>query len=620
MKLLELRLTNFRSYQKIQRFKFPSEPGLYFLFGENQAEPRLEANAAGKSTIWDAMCWLLFGKTSRGLKAGEVANWKSPQGVVVELDYSLDDSEFPYTARRSWGPISWTLEDPNGVSHDLDSKDLGNLLYSHLKLGYEPFLHSVIMAQGQPMFLDLPAPKKAELFSSVMNLDKWVEYSQRASDMALDSMFLITEKEKEIASEKRSLETLGDFDFKEDSEKWEKQRADSLSVLDDRHHRLSKELKELRESKGPKLTTVQKSRKQINDNLLLLAIRNRELRAIQKQQADIIDEINKTQTALEIMQEQAEYLSSHNECSQCLQPISKIYGNQKTQHFAIQRKALERSLQGHNADLAALVDSEAGIEKLIKELESDIDTCKALVEKESRLLHQMDSIINSVNNNLDIIEADVLRIQKQINPYESKQQQAREKKTGLQEVITKLEAELDEDTLHWRRLGYWIKGFKDLRLSLIAEALQQLEIEVNSCLAQLGLMDWQLLFDVDRETKKGSIQRGFSVMVLSPSNSLAVPWEAWSGGESQRLRLAATMGLANLIKSSTGCDLNIEVWDEPTQWMSGVGVNDLLDSLAERARSTGKQIWIVDHRSLGYGGFDGIVTIKKTEAGSLIEQ
>ena len=168
--------------------------------------------------------------------------------------------------------------------------------------------------------------------------------------------------------------------------------------------------------------------------------------------------------------------------------------------------------------------------------------------------------------------------------------------------------------------SFWVRGFKDLRLQLIAEALTELEIEVNSCVTALGLIDWELKFQVDRETASGTISRGFTVSVISPYNNKPVPWESWSGGESQRLRIAATMGLSNLIRSRTGTELALEVWDEPSTALSQQGVHDLLEALNHRANTEQRPIWIVDHTSHSFGGFAGGATITKRKSGSVIEQ
>jgi len=106
------------------------------------------------------------------------------------------------------------------------------------------------------------------------------------------------------------------------------------------------------------------------------------------------------------------------------------------------------------------------------------------------------------------------------------------------------------------------------------------------------------------------------VSVLSPHNDRAVPWEAWSGGERQRLIVAAQMGLANLSRARTGADIDLEVWDEPTTGMSPQGVDDLLEALHTRALREQRQVWVVDHRTLGFSNFAGNCGVVKTETGS----
>ena len=158
---------------------------------------------------------------------------------------------------------------------------------------------------------------------------------------------------------------------------------------------------------------------------------------------------------------------------------------------------------------------------------------------------------------------------------------------------------------------HWVQGFKDVRLFLVAEALLQLEVEVNSALESLGLVGWSIHFAPDSETKAGATKRGFSVTVLSPVNERPVPWQVWSGGEAQRLRLAASMGLSNLISAYTAFEPFVEVWDEPTNGMSKEGIADLLTAMQERAQRYKRQVWVIDHRTLDAGLFQQTVTAVK---------
>lgn len=102
------------------------------------------------------------------------------------------------------------------------------------------------------------------------------------------------------------------------------------------------------------------------------------------------------------------------------------------------------------------------------------------------------------------------------------------------------------------------------------------------------------------------------------SNSSLKPWEAWSGGEGQRLRLAGTLSLSNLILHQFNQDCNIQVWDEKMLWLSGSGENDMLELLQETAKQHNKQIWLIDQHNLDYN-FDKVITVVKSAEGSHLE-
>ena len=62
-----LQIENFLSYKNT---KIEFKPGLYLVDGKNLDEGG--SNGAGKSGIWEALAWSLFGVTTRGLSSGEV--------------------------------------------------------------------------------------------------------------------------------------------------------------------------------------------------------------------------------------------------------------------------------------------------------------------------------------------------------------------------------------------------------------------------------------------------------------------------------------------------------------------------------------------------------------------
>ena len=565
MILDSITLTNFRSFTKAQTFVFPQQPGLYFMWGDNQAEPRLGRNGAGKSTLWKALTWLFFGKTSEGLKAGDAANWEAGKGTAVTLRFWQPQFGPCYTLTRTWSPNSWTLVDEHGNSHDL-TKDENNPLVGWLRLEFQPFLACILMAQGQPMFLDLPAAAKAALFAEVMALDKWLDYSTKASERAKAVDTSLRSAEARVSSLRGQLDTARDADVAAHVSDWEQGRQRRLDSLEHEYKGLLTRHNDLKDRLSQRAT---------EEDRLRLAYRDALRVSEQAQQ-----ERDGAKGAAPVL---APGYDRSKECPTCGQSISA--------HFAV---VVDRSSNASKAAKQAL----------------------ELYDAASTAVRQVQRDIQSVDKALDNLEEREDQVTAEVNPYLKLQETHAATVEKAEQALASALREQDHLSSRYSILSGWVRWFKEIRLSLIGEALEQLEIEVNSCVAALGLVNWELRFDVDKETAKGTLQRGFTVSVLSPHNEKAVPWEAWSGGESQRLRLATNMGLANLIRARTGTLLNLEVWDEPTQHMGEQGVMDLLDSLKDRAQVEKRQIWIVDHNTLGYSDFDGQAGVVKTWTGS----
>jgi DNA repair exonuclease SbcCD ATPase subunit len=140
----------------------------------------------------------------------------------------------------------------------------------------------------------------------------------------------------------------------------------------------------------------------------------------------------------------------------------------------------------------------------------------------------------------------------------------------------------------------------------------------NAALADVGLMDWQVKYGIEKETKSGTIQRGLNVTILSPNNRVPVRWESWSGGEMQRLRIIGALALSDVLLGHAGINCGLEIIDEPSQHLSGDGVRDLCDYLAERAQGLGKQTFLVDHVAIQSSRFSSVINVTKERTGTIL--
>jgi DNA repair exonuclease SbcCD ATPase subunit len=276
------------------------------------------------------------------------------------------------------------------------------------------------------------------------------------------------------------------------------------------------------------------------------------------------------------------------------------------------------------------LDAEIGVwEKDLKKLKVSIGKATETYDNErssnSRIERNHSDLLancNTIRNDAANCNRDILSRGKSIEALQQKENPFREmissniaERKVLRKRIKKLQIEIDTlKTLH-EATAYWVKGFKRVRLFVVEEALSALEIEVNNLLVTLGLIDWKITFDIERENKSGGVTKGFTVLIHSPKHDKPVRFESFSGGEVQRLRLAGDLGLSNLIMEQAGFENMVEIIDEPSEHLSTEGIDDLIETIAQRAEDTGKQVWLIEHHSLASNLFKGILSVSMNKKG-----
>lgn len=619
MKWLRARIRSFRSFTDEQEFVFPDEPGLYYLTGRNEAEPRLGANGAGKTTLWEALHWLFFGKTVTGLSAGQVAPWSGSKGTRVELDYEDDDGAL-LTLGRTWSPNRWYLVHADGAD-ELLTQDESNAAMKHLGMKQLPFLHCILMAQGEGMFFDLKPEAATGLFSQILDLDRWLDLSAKAGKLAADADRDMRGLESALSRLQGTLDGMQRSSLPYTAEEWEAAQAKKIKEAEADFTKNLAEQDRLREE----LEKVVRRVKQLEDKAASAA--SGRSRIDDRGGSDASARASDLRASLAVLRhredellKQSRLLEDSGPCPTCGHELSKQEKKAQIAELLKELDSVEDQIATTQAKIedAKIAENQAAAQRAIlssteREAEGHLNLARGDQYRLEQDIKHLDRILDRIADEVD-------KLDQEKNPVTEAEKKLAKDRAKIERDIRATQSELDDVERRWRLYTFWVRGFKDIRLSQVTEALTQLEIEVNSCVNQLGLLGWKILMRTDSDTKSGGVKRGFSVEVLSPANEKPVPWKSWSGGESQRLRLAGNMGLANLIRNRMGITLPIEVWDEPTQFLSPGGVSDLLDSLAVRAREEQRQIWVVDHRSLGYGAFDGVVTVVKTKKGSRFEQ
>jgi DNA repair exonuclease SbcCD ATPase subunit len=568
MILRQVTLDGFRTFRTKQTVELPKAPGLYLMRGVNEVDRNLAGNDVGKSTLWDAVFFGLYGETTRGLRAGQVVSWGC-ESAVVEQQWEVGGSLI--TVRRR--------QNPNGLW--LDGKRVEQQAINEaIGLNSQEFLHCILVGQFTPYFLDLSPTAKLDMFSEVLGLSYWEDRSAAASKRA-------TEFDSQAADLLGQLQTIKG---RLDSLRSQEQEAERNSDL--WQQRYEQERYEQKREMSQLQRREMAAEKALDEQRVLLRTASERVTKRTHNWQQFINEVSKLATAIDNLNKDLRL----DRCPYCKRSLGEDWRDKLQDELAKLKAEHESATEGF---------------KLARQgRESAVEREKVVNDEVRRLSSDLAELRGTIKAKRSACMEDE-------NPYKQMLQSLRA------EILTsncdrrKLEADHAKVSTTQQRWKYWVRGFRDLRLWVLDSTLAELELRVNNSLVQLGLEDWTLRMAVERENKSGGISKGFIVNVRSPDSAEDAPWRGWGGGVTQRLRIAAEVGLSRLIADRKGIAPGMEVWDEPTAHLSDQGVQDLMVHLQARGQEEQKVIVVVDHRMLEFP-FDGGMVVTKTKKGSTI--
>lgn len=631
MKLEEINVEKFKCFDKLN-FKFPAANGLYLLLGKNNETPSLGGNGTGKSSLFDAICWCLYEKTAKGTKAGKLKKRKSTgQGYKVSLKF--DDKVIERT---------WKMP---GNSLKLDGVECQNsTIESAIGLTFDQFLYSVYIHQGGDHFIDATPGEKIDFLSEVFDLNRWTTFE----DFSKDKLKTETLKRDYVLNTITSIKSsIVDLNIRRDmvihqQAGWEVDRQKGIELE-------KTKISELQQSQQKWIFDLQLANadKQARITELRGKLTQPDMSQIQAQMDQKTQEINAlnreglnlevrkwlglhaaAKANCDLTQKQFEDLISkiNQTCPSCKQAITPEHvtacSEQLIELAQKQNIELLETIKNHAAADEAYSQSTIKYDALMIEF-NDLNNQRASLQSHKQAydgnLAEAVRLENEMKNPVydpfaQQIEACQLRITSpQKNPYDDV---LALDSTRLLELEAKLLSEetalkgFDAEIVKHQALS---KHFPLVRLFILDEVIQDLEIYFNQAMSALGLLSWSVKLNTTRELVSEKTKRELNVQISK--DGLEVDLESLSGGERQRVRLAAAIGISDLIKARKGVNWNLIEFDEPSLGLSAEGIQDMVDFFKTLAVN-GHQVFLAEHRVSTLTRFDGIVEITKDEKGS----
>ncbi len=177
-----VQLAGFLSYRGVQEIAFAGSP-IWMLTG---------ANGSGKSSIFDAVTYCLFGQhRGGGQNADELIN-KESNALAVEFDFHLDGQLFRIkrTLKRTKSGstsgtqqvFTLTSDDWEAVPDTNKKVDFDKWIAAKIGLSYDIFTSSVLLLQGKAeKLLDSKPSGRAEVLAGIVDLGRYQRLHEKAN-------------------------------------------------------------------------------------------------------------------------------------------------------------------------------------------------------------------------------------------------------------------------------------------------------------------------------------------------------------------------------------------------------------------------------------------------------
>ena len=213
-------------------------------FEKNNTNLIIGTNGAGKSTILDALTFVLFNKPFRRINKPQLVNTTNERECLVELEFTVNSRD--YLVRRGIKPNVFDIE-VNGNPLHKQSDDRANqriLEQSILKLNYKSFTQIVILGSSTFVpFMQLTTSNRREviedlldirIFSAMSNLikDNIRERKEQIKSFDLKKQ-TVRDKMKMQQNFIEELENRGNANIASNNNKIDKLDAEIVSYMDE---------------------------------------------------------------------------------------------------------------------------------------------------------------------------------------------------------------------------------------------------------------------------------------------------------------------------------------------------------------------------------------------------
>ena len=511
-------------------------------------------NGAGKSTILDALTFVLFGKPFRSVNKHQLINSVNQGGTVVEVEFSIGSKE--YIVKRGIKKNFFEIwQNGQMLNQDASIRDYQEYLEKTvLKLNYKSFTQIVVLGSSTFIpFMQLKASDRRTIIEDLLDIEIFSVMNQ-----------LLKVK---VGINK---EDIGTVDVSLGLAKGEEKATQHLidKLKENKTKQISKNKKDIKQHETY-LKNYQESINEINEKIEGFTESISDETKIRTEINKLLDYQKGIEKGIVKHEEDMEFYEQNSHCDTCEQEIPQEHRDKMIEQFHGKMHEMSGGLVqlGHKLD-----DQQVRVVEIDKILNS-IQECKGDIAKNQNSIQACTQYINKVSNQID-------EISQMADDIDSKKPALEKIKEDIKIYISKKEALSNEKYLY-ELAGTLLKD-GGIKSRIIKQYLPIINKYIN---LHLGKLDFYVSFELDE---------GFNETIRSRYRD-EFTYASFSEGEKMRIDLALLFTWRAIAKLKNSVNTNLLILDEVfDSSLDATGTDEFLKILYDLTGDV--NVFVISHK------------------------
>ena len=527
-------------------------------------------NGEGKSSVLDALCFVLFSKPFRSVNKGQLINSINGKNCLVEIEFIASSKK--YKVIRGLKPNVFEIWcDGVLINQDAAAKDYQKVLEQQiLKFNFKTFTQVVILGSASfTPFMQLSASQRREVIEDILDIKIFStmnqllkEYYQQTKDEIIRIDDAILMAKERVTAQRKLIQIIEDA------------KTENIWKLESKITEYLQEIS-VDEAKATGLT----------DQISLLLASVSQEKSLKHKTSEILHLTNKLSHKNKTCEDHKEFFAANSTCPSCTQSIQDDHKAKTIVELSDAIENNNKEITELNTTLATLNTTLEGINKI------NLDIIDKNIE------------LSTINNTINITNKHISALNLEIQGHKVDNCNIETEKSNLKQLANDAVTMINDRTaLSEQKNLQEISGLllKDtgIKTAIIREYLPTMNKLINK---YLQMMDSYIHFELDE---------GFNEVIKSRFRD-EFTYASFSEGEKQKIDIALLFAWRAVAQMKNSANTNLLILDETLDGaLDDTSIELFLGMLKSISNSN---IFVISHRGdVLVDKFDDKLTFVKT--------